>query len=134
MATHTPRSPMWGARVAASVRRTPHMLARLITHGATVLPAPTNTPLHTMAAANSGSANASMRSTSAPRPTTCSTGDMMPIITSAPAYSSTPITPITTMPVATAMRAKLWARSLRPAPRLCPMSVVAASPMPKPGM
>ena len=44
MASHTPRSPIDGASMAASVMRTPHIDMRFITLGAIVLAAPTNTP------------------------------------------------------------------------------------------
>ena len=44
IASHTPRRPIVGASSAASVMRTPHIEARFMMLGATVLAAPTNTP------------------------------------------------------------------------------------------
>ena len=63
MAVQTPFRPYLGARVAASVSLTAHIEQRLMMAGMSVSPAPMNTPLVTMAAANIGSAQASMRST-----------------------------------------------------------------------
>ena len=55
---------------------------------------------------------------------------MSPISWVANTYMNTAITPIMNMPKNTVIQAKLRVSRLRPAPRLCPMSVVAASAMP----
>ena len=74
--------------------------------GIRVSPAPMNTPLQTMAAANIGSAQASMRSTCVPWAMTSSTGDISDISSGANIHISTPIRVITAMPSATDIRAK----------------------------
>lgn len=55
MASHTPTSPIRGARRLAAVMRTPHMLTRFRMLGTRVSPAPRRAPATTMEAANSGS-------------------------------------------------------------------------------
>ena len=67
MAIHTPFKPMVPARYADSGIRKPHMLTKFMILGTNVSPAPRNTPVATMLAPNSGSANTSMRSTAAPK-------------------------------------------------------------------
>ena len=103
IAVQTPRSPKRGARLAARVRRTAHMEPRLIAEGMMVSAAPMNTPLQTMAAANIGSAQASMRRTSAPKAMISSTGDMMAISSGANTHISTPMKVMTVMPRPTDM-------------------------------
>ena len=66
MAVHTPFRPYSFDSHQAIVRRKPHIDNRLMMAGFSVSPAPMKTPLHTMAAANIGSANASMRKTWSP--------------------------------------------------------------------
>ena len=134
IAVQTPCKPNQCASTAASVRRTPHMLARFISEGLSVSPAPTHTQLPTMAAANIGSAKASMRSTCVPRSRISSTGVIRPIISGAKTYITTPIKAITAIPIPTVNLAKLRHKPYCPAPILCPTSVVAASPIPYPGM
>ena len=87
-----------------------------------------------MAAAKNGSANASMRSTVAPNWRISSTGERNPIISGAKTNITTPMNAITPMPRKTVIRANDLARLLCPAPMLCPTSVVAASPIPYPGI
>ena len=58
----------------------------------------------------------------------------MPIISGAKMDITAPITAITSIPIPMVMYAKLLVRSRRLAPMLWPTSVVAASPMPNPGM
>jgi len=98
MAVHTPFNPYFGASVAANVKRTAHIELRLMIAGIIVSPAPMNTPLATMATANIGSAQASMRSTSVPMLITSSTGDMILISSGANIHINTPITVITAIP------------------------------------
>ena len=81
------------------------MQQRLIIAGFRVSPAPMNTPLQTMAAANIGSAKASMRSTWAPRSRMDSTGVMSDISSGAKTYISTPMSVMTAMPSVTDIRA-----------------------------
>ena len=87
-----------------------------------------------MAAANMGSAKASMRNTCVPKARISSTGVINAIISGANTYITTPIKAITAMPMPTVSLAKLRHKPYCPAPMLCPTSVVAASPMPYPGM
>ena len=130
IAVQTPFNPNFGARLAASVNRTNHIEQRLMMAGIIVSPAPINTPLATMAAANIGSAQASMRSTSVPRAITSSTGDMMPISSGAKTHIRIPIRVITAMPSPTDILANERVSSFCPAPMPCPTRVVAASAMP----
>ena len=83
-----------------------------------------------MAAANIGTANASIRKMETPSETTSGTGVMTPIIKGAARYMIAPITVMTAIPITTVIRAKLRAKSWRFAPRLCPTNVVAASAIP----
>ena len=106
IAVQTPFRPYLGASVAASVRRTAHIEARLMMAGTSVSPAPMNTPLQTMAAANIGSAHASIRSTCVPWAMTSSTGDISDISSGANSHIRIPITVITAIPNPTDIRAK----------------------------
>ena len=54
----------------------------------------------------------------------------IPIICGAARYMTSPITAITAMPIPTVMPASFRASPCRPAPTLCPTSVVAASAIP----
>ena len=83
-----------------------------------------------MAAANIGSAHASVRRAIAPSETISWSLLNRLIICGASSHITAPSTPIIIIPEITEMRAKLRARSLRPAPRLWPTRVVAASPTP----
>ena len=83
MAVHTPCSPIVGASIAERVILTPHMLAKLMPHGISVSPAPTNTPYDTMAMAKKGSAKASILNAAAPCAMISGTGVSMPIISGA---------------------------------------------------
>lgn len=71
---------MVGASHAANEIRTAQMLKKFINDGTRVLAAPTNTPYDMMAAANIGSAKASMRSAIMPSLRISSTGVIVPII------------------------------------------------------
>ena len=62
------------------------------------------------------------------------TGDMKPINSAANTYINIANTPMIIMPDRTVIHAKLRVSRLRLAPRLWPISVVAASAMPYPGM
>ena len=103
MATHTPFRPMVGASHAANEIRTAQILKKFINDGTRVLAAPTNTPYDMMAAANIGSAKASMRSAITPNLRISSTGVIVPIICGAKMYITTPIIPMTAMPMNTVM-------------------------------
>ena len=120
--------------MAANVRRMPHILMRFISEGFKVSPAPIHIQLPTMAAANIGSAKASMRKTVVPSVRISSTGVINPIISGAKIYIITPIKAMMPMPKPTVILAKLRHKAYCPAPILCPTSVVAASPIPYPGM
>ena len=87
-----------------------------------------------MAAANIGSAKASMRRHAVPIPMISPTGVMTDISSGAKIHISTPISVMTVMPSAADIHAKERVRAFLPAPKLWPTSVVAASAMPKPGM
>lgn len=81
---------MVGASHAAKEIRTAQMLKKFINDGTRVLAAPTNTPYDMMAAANIGSAKASMRSAITPNLRISSTGVIVPIICGAKMYITTP--------------------------------------------
>ena len=55
MAIHTPRNPIIGANNKVKDILTAQMLKRFINDGISVFPAPTNTPIATIAAAKPGS-------------------------------------------------------------------------------
>ena len=134
MTTHTPTSPQRGAAIVARVMRTPHMLTSEKMLGTSVSPAPRMAPDATSDAAKSGSANASMRSTVTPSSCTATSGVSMAMIGGAATYMSTPMMAMTPMPSRVERRENDRATSLRSAPTAWPTSVVAAAPMPKPGM
>lgn len=134
IASQTPCSPIVFTNSADNVMRTVQMLNRFIMQGISVSPAPTKTPYDTIDAANIGSAKASMRSASMVSDCTNASGVMSCITHGAVTYIIMPINVIMPMPIPTVMRAKLRASCGRPAPKLCPTSVVADSPMPYPGM
>ena len=69
--------------------------------GFSVSAAPMNTPLQTMAAANIGSAQASMRRMSVPCAMISPTGDISVIISGANTHMRMPMSVITPMPSAT---------------------------------
>ena len=81
-----------------------------------------------------GSAQASMRSTVVARSITSLTLVIQPISTGAANQRTASMKVMTSMPPATHLKAMRRATSLRPAPILCPTSVVAASLTPYPGI
>ena len=87
-----------------------------------------------MEAAYIGSANASIRSTEVPNCRIASSGDNMEIIQGARRYMQAPLTAITSIPKQVAIQPSRFVRSCLPAPTLCPISVVAAEPIPYPGI
>ena len=116
IASQTPFSPYSLDNHAARVSRTPHIAERLMMAGFSVSPAPTKTPLQTMAAANIGSAHASMRNTRVPSSITSSTGDIRLISSGANIHIIMPMTVITMMPSDTDSWAKLRVSIFCPAP------------------
>jgi hypothetical protein len=134
MATHTPSKPNLGAKNAPRGMRIPHMLKRFMQLGIRVSPAPLKTPEATIDAAYIGSAKASMRRTFVPRARIASSGDNIPIIKGAKAYKSTPVPAITAIPRQVASHPSRLVISFLPAPMLWPIRVVAAVPIPYPGI
>ena len=134
IAIHTPLSPIVGARRSVSDTRTIQMLPKFISDGMSVLPAPTNTDIATMAAANPGSAHASILRISVPKLITDLSGEMSDIISGANSHIINPMNAIMPTPSAIHIHAKECIRSRLLAPLLCPTSVVAASATPCPGI
>ena len=126
MAIHAPRRPNRDVSSSVSVIRTPHILAKFSTELSRELPAPWNTPAHTMAAPNSGSANTTIRSTSVPSATTSASGLRIPMIHGARKYMAADITAIMDIPSSTVTQPSRVTRSRRLAPTLWPISVTAA--------
>ena len=87
-----------------------------------------------MEAPNIGSANASMRRTAAPRLRTAGSGVKIPIIPGAHRYMNAPLTAMIAMPNSVVSQPSRFTRSFLPAPTDCPIRVVAADPMPYPGI
>ena len=83
-----------------------------------------------MDAANIGSAKASMRRIAAPSSRTSASGVIHAMTAGAERNIIAPMTPMIAMPEKTVICAKRFAKFFRAAPRLCPISVVAASAMP----
>ena len=76
------------------------------------------------------SARASIRRTRVPRAMMSLAGVSIAIICGAKAYSSPPVTTMTTIPSSTVTQPRRLAMRRRPAPTLCPTSMAAALWMP----
>ena len=87
MASHAPSRPYLGARTAARVSLTAHMLPRFMILGTRVSPTPTKTPYTTMEAAYIGSAKASILKTLAPSSRTAASGVIISIMAHSTIYN-----------------------------------------------
>ena len=134
IATHTPDRPNCPTSSTESVSRTPQMLARFKRHGTRESPAPRRAPDATIDAANSGSANNSIRSTSVASCCTCMSGVSIRKIRGQATYIRIPAPVIIRQPSSVERLEKLFASVFLPAPMLCPTSVVAAFAIPYPGI
>ena len=103
-------------------------------NGAFASPAPRRTPVTTIDAAKSGSANATMRSTCAPSAITSGSVEKIEMSCGARKNSPAPASVIIIMPMYVVIRLNRSARSFRFAPSACPTSVVPAEATPNAGM
>ena len=112
----------------------PHKLNKFSINGITVSPAPRNTPVMTMDAANSGSASMTTRITFTPSCCTSTSGVNIANIIGDVKNNIIARIPIIAIPNSVIILAKSFARSFLPAPIACPINVVAAAAIPYPGI